>query len=50
MQRLLPFVLNLAIIAWLRTAVVARRRSSRIYRWCVELGFGVLIALPLLGG
>jgi hypothetical protein len=48
MPQLLPFVLNLALIAWLRTAVVARRRASRIHYWCIELGFGVLIALPLL--
>ena len=50
MQQPLPFVFNLAIITWLRTVVVARRRSSRIHCWYVELGFGVLIALPLLGG
>jgi hypothetical protein len=50
MHQLLPFAVNLTIIAWLRTAVVARRRSNRIYCWGVELGFGVLIALPLLGG
>jgi hypothetical protein len=45
---LLVFALNLIIIAWLRTAVVIRRRSNRLYYWYVELGFGVLIALPLL--
>jgi hypothetical protein len=50
MQQLLPFALNLVVIAWLRTAVTARRRSNRIYYWYVELGFGVLIGLPLLGG
>ena len=50
MQQLLPFTLNLVIVAWLRTAVVLRRRSNSIHRWCVELGFGVLIVLPLLGG
>jgi hypothetical protein len=50
MQQLLPLALNLVIIAWLRTAVVARRRSNPIHCWCVELGFGVLIVLPLLGG
>ena len=49
MPQLIPFVLNLAIITWLRTVVVARRRSSLIHRWCIELGFGALIALPLLG-
>ncbi len=50
MQKMFPFVLNLVIIAWLRTAVAARQRSSRIHCWCVELCFGVLIALPLLSG
>jgi hypothetical protein len=50
MRQLLPFALNMVIVAWLRTAVVTRRRSNSIYCWCVELGFGVLIVLPLLGG
>jgi hypothetical protein len=51
MQQLLPFALNLVIVAWLRTAVVTRRRrADRVYRWCIEVGFGVVIALPLLGG
>ncbi len=45
MQQLLPFILNLTVIAWLRTAVVARRRSGHIHRWCVEFCFGVLIAV-----
>jgi hypothetical protein len=49
MGQLLLFAFNLAIIAWLRTAVVARPRTDRFRRWCVELCFGVLIALPLLG-
>lgn len=47
MQQLLVFAFQLSIIAWLRAMGVTHRRSSRVERWCTELGFGVLIALPL---
>jgi hypothetical protein len=48
MQQLFLFIVQLGLIAWLRTFVVTRPRSDRVARWCVELGFGLLVALPLL--
>jgi hypothetical protein len=49
MQQLFLFAIQLGLIAWLRTFVVTPPRSDRVDRWCIELGFGVLVALPLLG-
>jgi hypothetical protein len=46
MQQLLSFAIHLGIVAWLRAAVVPRPQSNRLHRWCVELGFGLLVALP----
>ena len=48
MHQLLLFLLNLSLVAWLRTALVTRPGSSRLDRWYAELGFGFLIALPFL--
>ena len=48
MQQVLLFAINLSIVGWLRTATVTRPGASRLNRWCTELGFGLLTALPLL--
>jgi hypothetical protein len=49
-MQVLIFVLQLSLIAWLRTALVIRTRYHSRYRWLIELGFGVLVVLPLLAG
>jgi hypothetical protein len=49
MQQLLLFAFQLSLIAWLRSVGGGTPRSrSRVDRLCTELGFGLLIALPLL--
>lgn len=48
MQQLLPFLLNLIIIAWLRDALVVRKGLPRRHRLYVQLGFDILLVLPLL--
>jgi hypothetical protein len=49
MQQLLLFAFQLSLIAWLRSASSTPRGRGRVDRLCTELGFGLLIALPLLG-
>jgi len=48
MPQLLSFALHLVLVAWLRMAAVPRRRSNRVRHWYVEVGYGLLIAFPLL--
>lgn len=48
MQQLVFFALTLGIVAWLRIATITRPRSSPLKRWCTELAFGFVTALPLL--
>jgi len=48
MQQLVFFALTLGIVAWIRITTITRPRSSRLKRWCTELAFGFMIALPLL--
>lgn len=48
MHQLLWFALQLALVAWLRKAVVLKRGNHSPPQWCVEIGFGLLFALPLL--
>ena len=49
MQQLLLFAFQLSLIAWLRVVSGTPRSPNRVDRLCTELGFGLLIALPLLG-
>ena len=49
MKTLLLFVLQLSLVAWLRSVHGMPRGSRRVDRLCTELGFGLLVALPLLG-
>lgn len=48
MHQLFWFGLQLALVAWLRKAVVLKRGTRSPPQWCVEVGFGLLFALPLL--
>jgi hypothetical protein len=47
-QQLFWFGVQLALVAGLRKAVVLKRGAHRPPDWCVEVGFGLLYALPLL--
>jgi len=48
MQHLLLFAFQLSLIAWLRSVSGTPRSRSRVDRLCTEIGFGLLVALPLL--
>jgi len=48
MHQLFWFGLQLALVAWLRKAVVLKRGVHGAPQWYVEMGFGLLFALPLL--
>lgn len=48
MSQLVPFVIHLALVTWLRAAAAPRWPSSRMRRWYVEVAYGLLIAFPLL--
>jgi hypothetical protein len=48
MHQLIWFGLQLALVAWLRKSVVLKRGLHSPPQWSVEMGFGLLSALPLL--
>jgi len=48
MYQLFWFGVQLALVAWLRRAVVVKRGAHSPPQWCIEVGFGLLFALPLL--
>lgn len=48
MHQFFWFGLQLAVVAWLRKAVVPKRGTHHPPQWFVEMGFGLLFALPLL--
>ena len=47
-QWLLFFALHLALVTWLRTRVALRKHLEGLRYWCAEVGYGLLIACPLL--
>jgi hypothetical protein len=48
MHQLFWFGLQLALVAWLRQAVVPKRGIHSPPQWCIEVVFGLLFTLPLL--
>jgi hypothetical protein len=48
MHPLVWFGLQLVLVAWLRKCVVLKRGAHSPPQWRLELGFGLLFALPLL--